>query len=113
MSIFANHPMVLPNGSNVNVCFQNGDKIVSLSLDDSCGRMELLGRGTIELHRKTRVGGVEVCTSEVFLDSTEASVVHSTMSNFERALRWMNRMSWGFDAQDDFCKGSEPASDRV
>jgi len=35
------------------------------------------------------------------------------MSNFERALRWMNRMSWGFDAQDDFSKGSEPASDRV
>ena len=99
MSIFANHPMVLPTGTNVNVCFQNGDKIVSLSLDDSCGRMEQLRRGTIELHRRTSAGGVEVCTSEVFLGSTEASVVHSTMSNFERAIQWMNKASWGFDAQ--------------
>jgi hypothetical protein len=105
MSIFANHPMVLPTGSNVNVCFQNGDKIVSLSLDDSCGRMEQLRRGTIELHRRTSVGGIEVCTSEVFLGSTEASVVHSTMSNFERAIQWMNKASWGFDAQDDSCRG--------
>tara|TARA_R110002020_G_scaffold86973_1_gene214653 strand:+ start:221 stop:544 length:324 start_codon:yes stop_codon:yes gene_type:complete len=102
MSIFANHPMVLPNGSNVNVCFQNGDKIVSLSLDDSCGRMELLGRGTIELHRKTRSGGVAVCTDEIF---TSPMTVPATMVNFDRALRWMNKVSWGFDAQDDSYQG--------
>ena len=102
MSIFANHPMVLPNGSNVNVCFQNGDKIVSLSLDDSCGRMELLGRGTIELHRRNRSGGVTVCTDEAF---ASPGLVPATMVNFEIAMQWMRKVSWGFDAQNEPYKG--------
>lgn len=99
--IFANHPMVLPNGRCVNVCFQNGEKIVSLSLDDSCGRMEKLGRGSIELHRQTEQCklDIEPCTHEVFPGASERIPVPANNENLMRALGWLNRASWGFDAQ--------------
>lgn len=101
MSIFANRPFVLPNGTSVNVCFQNGDKIVSIALDDSCGRMQRLARGTIDLQRVQGAPSHNVvsCTEEVFPSS---DTVPATMANFNKALAWMNKMSWGFDAQEGY-----------
>jgi hypothetical protein len=106
VGIFAHPPFVTQNGSAVNVCFQNGEKIVSLSLDDSCGRMSHLGRGSIELHRKSNPGpggGVEIVTHEVFNSnpSYPNEIVPATNENLTRALGWMNRMAWGFDAQGE------------
>ncbi len=95
--IFAHKPMVTDVGSAVNICFQNGDKIVSLALDDSCGRMELLRRGDIELHRKT-ADGVDDCTSEVF-DRVSEGPIPLTDDSFEMAMNWLGKSEWGFDAQ--------------
>ena len=107
MGIFAHHPFVTQNGSLVNVCFQSGEKIVSLSLDDSAGRMNRLSRGSIELHRKPDEDsdGVEIVTHEVFhnagIGPTGGGIVPATNENLTLALVWMNRMAWGFDAQGE------------
>ena len=98
MAIFANQPMVTSHGSGVNICFEKNGKIVSIALDDSCGRMTTLRRGDIELQRRVDGGPVQVCTGEVFTDH-EVKIVQPTVENVERALAWLNRASWGFDSQ--------------
>jgi hypothetical protein len=104
--IFAHPPMTIAtrgamnNSHSVAVCFQNGDKLISIALDDSCGRMEKLGRGSIELFRMPDDDddtGV-VCTHEVFPELTKC-IVPASMENFDRAMTWLNRVSWGFDGQ--------------
>jgi|2_EtaG_2_1085320.scaffolds.fasta_scaffold74660_2 hypothetical protein len=100
MAIFAHPPIVVHNGSCVCMCFENGERTVSLSMDDSCGRMTELRRGTIELlsnlHR-------DPLTIDVFRDlcheddpTGEFLVVPATLENFERAMRWLRRTNWGF-----------------
>ena len=98
--IYAHKPVVVYNGSNVCVVFQKGQKIVSLALDDSCGALDVLGRGTIELFRQPDPEDKtsELCTHEVWPEHGSIVVVAS-MENFERALKWMNQSCWGFDAQ--------------
>jgi hypothetical protein len=89
--IYAHKPIVVYNGSAVCVCFENGDKVVSLALDDSCGSMSVLKRGSIELlHHGATV------TSEMFSDlaheedpECEFLVVPSSMENFQRAMQWL------------------------
>ena len=100
MSIFAHPPIVVHNGSNVCVCFEHGERTVSLALDDSCGRMTKLGRGTIELLSNLHRDPV---TIDVFRDlcheddpTGELLVVPATLENFERAMCWLRRTSWGF-----------------
>jgi hypothetical protein len=98
-SIFAHPPMVLPSGSSVAVNFRSGDKTVSLALDDSCGRMQVLARGEIALFRE---GQEEPCTMDEFtdqvIDGTVLLAVPASMENFDRAMQWLNRASWGFSA---------------
>ena len=86
MRIFGNQPMVTPNGQSINVVFQNGEKMVSVSLDDSCGRMSLLARGSIECHRGSGPGdkNLEDATDEVFVTRSENNVVWSSIENFNR-----------------------------
>ena len=47
--IQAHNPMIFGDSKQVAVSFENGDKIVSLSLDNSLGRMDTLRRGSILL----------------------------------------------------------------
>ncbi len=108
MGIYANKPIVVHNGSNVSVCFEHDGKTVSLTLDDSCGQMKKLGRGSIELYRNC----LDVRTLEVFADCLheddpegEFLVVPASIENFERAMKWLKKSEWGFDAQ--------PSSTRV
>jgi len=98
--IYAHKPVVVYNGSNVTVVFQKGEKIVSLALDDSCGALDTLRRGSIELFRQPDPEDKtsELCTHEVWPEQGSVVVVAS-MENFERALRWMSQSNWGFDAQ--------------
>jgi len=104
MSIFAHPPIVVHNGQSVCVCFRNGNRTVSLHCDDSCGRMPTLGRCDIELLRDSSDPKHPlVVTDEVFADlaqendsSCEFLVVPGTLENFERAMRWLRRTSWGF-----------------
>ena len=74
----------------VNVTFDNGKKCVSLSLDNSGGRMSTLKRGTIRLF----VGPLDV-TGRVF-NGADRCDVHSTLENFEEAMKWLRRTEWGF-----------------
>ena len=104
--IFAHQPMVfagrgsMTNSHQVAVCFQNGSKLISIALDDSCGRMQKLSRGSIELFRmpdeKSDTG--VVCTNEVFPEMSR-TLVPASIENFQRAMVWLNRVSWGFEGQ--------------
>jgi|ETNvirnome_2_300_1030623.scaffolds.fasta_scaffold10617_5 hypothetical protein len=89
MNIFAHQPMVTPNGQAVCVQFGNRARRLSIALDDSCGRLQSLSRGDIELQRVGLSGMVEVCTQEVFPDQG-SSPVHASMENFNLAMEWLN-----------------------
>jgi hypothetical protein len=96
--IFANQPFSheMSDGSkseSVNVCFENGDKTLSLALDNSCGRMEKLGRADIRL----LVGSKDV-TDSIFKADPAGSHVHASIENFETAMRWLNRAEWGMES---------------
>lgn len=96
--IFANHPFshVMSDGSrssSVNVCFENGDKSLSLALDDSCGRLQRLSRADIRLFE-----GEEDVTEAVFDVDPSGSVVHASIENFDRAMCWLRRVEWGMEA---------------
>lgn len=74
----------------VNVTFDNGRKCVSLSLDNSIGRMKRLSRGTIRLF----VDNDDV-TGRVFRGGDQNDVFAS-MKNFDAAMLWLRRTEWGF-----------------
>jgi len=100
MAIFANKPLICPlsggqTAHTVNVCFQNGDKTVSLACDDSTGGMPTLARTDIELHRGSG-RDLRVCNGEVF---GSMDPVPGTMENFEKALNWLRRTDWGLESE--------------
>ena len=81
VKIWAIKPDMMLNG-HVNVKFTNGDKEVSLALDDSCGSMDHCRRGTVACFE-----GNNSVTAEVFGD--DSYDIHLSMVNFERALAWL------------------------
>ena len=88
------------DGTAINVVFQNGEKMLSLALDNSCGAMKLLGRGSIELHRKKEEDSpLLIVTEEVFGPGCRRELVHNTLENFNKAMSWLNRVEYGFEAQ--------------
>lgn len=94
--IQAHDPMILPGvqgrqNTSVAVEFHNGDKLVSLALNNSGGRMEKLGRGDIRLFV-----GQEDVTPKVFGEESAAHNVHASLDNFELAMAWLRRVNWGF-----------------
>jgi hypothetical protein len=99
--IFGHPPMQHGvDGTAINVVFQNGEKMLSLALDNSCGGMSLLGRGSIELHRKKGEDSeLEIVTAEVFGPDCRRALVHNSLENFNKAMSWLNRVEYGFQAQ--------------
>ena len=102
--IQAHNPMIFGDSKQVAVTFQNGAKILSLSLDNSVGRMETLRRGDIRLmiqHAANPKMGIDEenvdVTSEVFDEAADGHAVHASMGNFETAMNWLRRVDWGFD----------------
>ena len=102
--IQAHNPMIFGDSKQVAVTFQNGAKILSLSLDNSVGRMETLRRGDIRLmiqHAGNSKMGIDEenvdVTSEVFDEAADGHVVHASLGNFETAMNWLRRVDWGFD----------------
>jgi hypothetical protein len=94
MSIIASNPMILPGvGGNQNtsiaVEFQNGDKLVSLALNNSGGRMKKLGRADLRLFIRS-----DDVTETVFTSESERHIVHASLENFEKAMHWLNRARW-------------------
>ena len=103
--IQAHNPMIIGDSKNVAVTFQSGSKILSLSLDNSLGRMDTLGRGSILLmiqHAGNPKMGFEAenvdVTSEVFEEAADGHAVHASLGNFETAMNWLRRVEWGMEA---------------
>ena len=90
--IQAHDPMIIGDSKNVAVTFHEGQKMISLALDNSAGRMTALRRGDIRLLDDS----VDV-TSKVF-GGGEEDIVHASLDNFEKAMNWLRRSAWGMDA---------------
>ena len=81
---------------HVNVVFDNGPKMVSLSMDNSGGRMSSIARADIRLLFSDPLkGGVEDVTSQVF-GVGDADVVRGTIQNMDKAMKWLQLARWGF-----------------
>jgi hypothetical protein len=81
---------------HVNVVFDNGPKMVSLSLDNSCGRMTTMARSDIRLLFSDPLeGGVLDVTSKVF-GGNDSDIVRGTIENMEKAMKWLQLARWGF-----------------
>ena len=95
--IQAHEPMIIGDAKNVAVTFENGAKILSLALDNSCGRMKSLRRGDIRLMRRNTDDSVDDVTDDVF--ACGDSPVFASLENFEKAMNWLRRTNWGFVRQ--------------
>lgn len=94
--IQAHNPMIFGDSKQVAVTFQSGPKILSLSLDNSLGRMETLRRGDVRLMIDDESGNRDV-TDQVFDAAADGHIVHASLGNFEIAMNWLRRSSWGID----------------
>lgn len=92
--IQAHNPMIIGDSKQVAVTFQSGAKILSLSLDNSLGRMETLRRGDVRLMIEDEAGNRDV-TDLVFEEAADGHVVHASLGNFEIAMNWLRRVQWG------------------
>ena len=82
---------------HVNVVFDNGPKMISLSIDNSGGRMHALARADLRLlFTDPLEGGVEDVTSTVF-GGDEAAIVRGSIENMEKAMQWLRRCDWGLE----------------
>ena len=93
--IQAHNPMIIGDSKQIAVTFQSGAKILSLSLDNSLGRvMETLRRGDVRLMIEGEDGNRDV-TDRVFEEAADGHVVHASLGNFEIAMNWLRRVQWG------------------
>ena len=84
---------------HVDVVFDNGPKMVSLSVDNSAGRMTHMARADIRLLFSDPLrGGVEDVTSTVF-GGDDGEIVRGSIENMDRALKWLRLSRWGFEGQ--------------
>ena len=82
---------------HVNVVFDNGPKMVSLSVDNSAGQMTHMARADIRLLFSDPLeGGVADVTSAVF-GGKDCDIVRGTIENMDRAMKWLRLSRWGFN----------------
>ena len=90
-----------PVAKHVNVVFDNGPKMVSLSVDNSAGKMVHMARADIRLLFSHATLGrndkprVEDVTSQVF-GVGEYDIVRGDIENMDRAMKWLQMSRWGF-----------------
>ncbi len=94
--------MELSGGSkHANFVIHNGAKMISVSVDNSGGRMTQMARADIRLlfshatHGREDKPRVEDVTSRVF-GGRESDIVHGSVENMDRAMRWLQLARWGF-----------------
>jgi hypothetical protein len=92
--------MELSGGSkHANFVIHNGPKMISVSVDNSGGRMHSMARADIRLlFTDPLKGGVEDVTSTVF-GGGESDIVRGDVDNMAKAMNWIQRASWGFECQ--------------
>ena len=87
------------NSKSANVVFDNGSKMISLNIDNSCGAMTSMARADIRLlFTNPLSGGIEDVTTTVFGGSIDDTVTGS-IKNMATAMKWLQRTDWGMDAQ--------------
>ena len=80
---------------HANVVFDNGPKMISLSVDNAGGRANAMCRADIRLLFSCPLdGGVEDVTSTIF-GGDEADLVSGTIENMDKAMKWLRRTDWG------------------
>ena len=91
--------MEMSGGSkHANFVIHNGSKMISVSVDNSGGRMHSMARADIRLlFTDPLEGGVEDVTSTVF-GGRESDIVSGDVENMDRAMKWLRMARWGFDA---------------
>lgn len=86
---------------HANFTIHNGAKMISVSVDNSGGRMSHMARADIRcLFSHTTLGRtegerVEDVTSHVF-GGMESDIVHGNADNMATAMNWLRRTTWGF-----------------
>jgi len=90
--IFAYQPtqVKLSDGTtthSVNTVFQNGKKTISISFDDSCGRLSKLSRSDLCLFVEDIEGIIQEVTHRIFGDCRQ---VDANLENFQKAWEWLN-----------------------
>lgn len=82
---------------HANFVIHNGSKMISVSVDNSCGKMAHMARADIRLlFTDPLEGGVDDVTSKVF-GGHEHDVVRGTVENMDKAMKWLQRATWGFE----------------
>ena len=85
-----------PVAKHVNVVFDNGPKMISLSLDNSGGSMTAIARTDIRLlFTDPLEGGVKDVTNQIF-GGGETDIVRGTIENMDTAMKWLRMTTWGF-----------------
>jgi len=86
---------------HANVVFKNGAKMISISLDNNSGAMSTLARADIRLFSVKEDCGtvIEDITSSVFGGEDHPCGVDATIDNMSTAMKWLQRIEWGMDAQ--------------
>jgi len=92
--IFAYQPtqVKLSDGTtthSVNTVFQNGKKTISISFDDSCGRMSRLRRSDLRLFIDQGEHECQDETDKVF-PNAERWGHEANLENFQKAWEWLN-----------------------
>ena len=86
---------------HANFTIHNGAKMISVSVDNSCGKMTHMARADIRLLFSRATAGrtegerVEDVTSQVF-GGAKHDIVRGNVENMARAMNWLRRTSWGF-----------------
>ncbi len=87
---------------HANFVIHNGPKMISVSVDNSGGAMHSMARADIRLLFSNATLGrddkprVEDVTSQVF-GCGDTDIVRGTVQNMDRAMKWLQRASWGFE----------------
>jgi hypothetical protein len=99
MGIYTRIPLSTPmsdgtTAHTVNVCIRNGDKLISIGCDNSCGGLKKLSRSDIVLFRGLRSDGLGTieCTDEVF---PPEEVTSASLENLNKAMEWLNKAEEG------------------
>ena len=83
------------NAQHANVVFDNGSKMLSLSLDNSGGRLTTLSRSDIRLLvHNSLAETVDDVTNDVF-GGEQGSTVQADIDTMEQAMKWLQRTDWG------------------